>query len=62
MKKKYGLTELILKKRGGFVARLDERAEAAPSCYSANSNFAQYINSVLVVTNHQMIHPSCLVH
>ena len=42
-----------------FFSNFHQRAEAATSSYSATGDFLQYIHSLLVTKNHQII---CLVH
>ena len=60
--KKCGGTGLISEKTKDLYAKLNERAEAATSNYSATTDFLQYIYSALVAKNHQKIRSSCLVH
>ena len=52
-KKKYWGTGLTSEKAEALWAELNERAEAATSCYSARGNSLQCIYSVLVAKNHQ---------
>ena len=59
--KKYGGTGLISEKKV-LYAKLNERAEAATSSYSAATDFLQYIYSALVAKNHQKVRSRCLVH
>ena len=51
----YGGTGLISEKVQALYAEINERVEAATSGYSATCNFLQYIYSVLVAKNHQVI-------
>ena len=60
MKKRKGL-RVNFRKNGSFVSKLNERAEAATSSYSATGNVLQSIYSVLVTMNHQKSQSS-LVH
>ena len=52
-------TGLLSEKTEALHAKLNERAEAATSSYSAAVDFLQYIYSVLVAKN--MIRSRCLV-
>ena len=52
MRGKYGDTGLLSEKTEDFHAELDERAEVAASCYSAEFEFLRYIYSMLVVKNY----------
>ena len=56
---KYRGTVLISEKTEALYAEFNQRAEAATSSYSATGDFLQYIHSLLVTKNHQII---CLVH
>ena len=60
MKKRIGL-RVNFRKSGSFVIKLNERAEAATSSYSATGNVLQCIYSVLMTMNRQKSHSS-LVH
>ena len=51
--KKYGGTALTSEKTEALWAELNERVEAATSCYSAKGNSLQCIYSVLVAKNQQ---------
>ena len=55
MKRKYGGTGLVFQKTEALYAELNKRVEVAISRYCATSKFLQYIHSVLVAKNHQMI-------
>ena len=46
---------LISEKKEVLYAKLNERAEAATSSYSATTAFVQYNYSALVAKNHQKI-------
>ena len=56
---RYGV---ISEKTETLYAELNERAEAATSSYSATGDFPQYIYSVVVAKNHQIIWSRCLVY
>ena len=62
MKKRCGVTGLVSKKTEAFYPGFNQRVEAATSSYSATDKFLQYIYSMLVAKNHQMIQSRCLVH
>ena len=53
---------LLSQKTAALHARLNERAEAANSSYSAAVDLLLYIYSVLVAKNRYKIRPRCLVH
>ena len=61
-KRKYGSTGKVSEKTEALYAELNERVEAATSSSSATGEFLQYIYSVLVDKNRQMISSRCLVH
>ena len=50
---------LISEKTEALCAELNERAEAAISCYSATQKYLQYIYSMLLAKNHQKIPLKC---
>ena len=62
MKQKYGGMGLISEKMNTLYVELNERMEAATSCYSATGDFLQYIYFVVVAKNYQKIRPRWLVH
>ena len=62
MKTKYGGTGLVSEKTETLFAELNQRVEAATSRYSATGELLQYIYSMLVDKNHQMIRSRCLAH
>ena len=53
---------LISEKTEVLYAKLNARAEATTSSYSATTDFLQCIYSALVAKNYQKIRSRCLIH
>ena len=58
----YGSMGLLSEETEALRAKLNKKAEAASSSYSAAVDFLQYIHSVLVAKNHYKIRSRCFVH